>query len=141
MPSFVLSKYLKVTFLCLTDEKLFCLRLRNQIKYLDAIWSSLYPFIQAAHYVIKVFCLPYSTGRLKCLSSSIHFEYRLRPYMELQARMAGPIFSWRIPSALSRSKRRAEVPVGMLMLWTKSSFGPFSWHRSPLSHISGQSMG
>ena len=144
LPLFALSNYLKVTFLCLIDEKLFCLRWRNQIKYLYAIWSSLHPFIQAAHCAIKVLPAvvgPYSTGRLKCLSSSIHFEYRLMPYMELQARMAGPIFSWRMPSALSRSKRRAEVPVGMLMLWTKSSFGPFYWHKSPLSHISGQSMG
>ena len=49
LPSFALSNYLKVTFLCLIEEKLFCLRWRNQIKYLDAIWSPLHPFFQAAH--------------------------------------------------------------------------------------------
>ena len=52
--------------------------------------------LHAAHCAIKILPAvggPYKTGRLKCLRSSIHFEYRLSPYMELHARMAGPIFS------------------------------------------------
>lgn len=80
--------------------------------------SSLQPVNQATHcakIVLSAAVGPYNSDRLKWRSSSIHCKYRFGPYVAPNAKIDGPMFSLKIPSAYSMKCRRTMDPVGTWM--------------------------
>lgn len=77
--------------------------------------SSLQPVNQATHcakIVLSAAVGPYNSDRLKWRSSSILCKYRFGPYVAPNARIAGPMFLLKIPSAYSMKCRRTMDPLG-----------------------------
>ena len=121
------------------------MRLRNPI--LRCYLSSLHPFIHAAHCAITILPAvgrPYKTGRLKCLSSkgrkkylssSIHFEYRLSPYMELHARCENCWPYILVKYSLSFVKER---PQGCSASWHADAVNQIQFGAFPLAQVPSQ---
>lgn len=80
--------------------------------------SSLQPVNQATHcakIVLSAAVGPYNSDRLKWGSSSIQCKYRFGPYVAPNAKIAGPMFSLKIPSAYSMKCCRTMDPAGTWM--------------------------